>query len=87
MVVVEKAAVAAVVVAAAVVVMVEEAVAVDHDHLLTGDGMTHVVLDLAQAGVGTAACGPGPLPDYLLRARTTGGSLLFSPTHAAKGSQ
>ncbi len=61
--------------------------AVDHDHLLTGDGMTHVVLDLAQAGVGTAACGPGPLPDYLLRARTTGGSLLFSPTHAAKGSQ
>ena len=39
--------------------------AVDHDHQLRGDGRTHVVLDLAQAGVGTAACGPGPLPEYL----------------------
>lgn len=60
--------------------------AVDHDHLLAGDGRTHVVLDLAQTGVGTAACGPGLLPDYLLPARPTRGSLLFSPTRVAKGS-
>lgn len=59
----------------------EQLAAVDHDHLLRGDGRTHVVLDLAQAGVGTAACGPGPLPDYVLRARAISGSLLFSFTH------
>lgn len=58
--------------------------AVDHDHLLVPDGRTHVVLDLAQAGVGTAACGPGPLPAYLLPARAVRGRLLFRPTHRAK---
>ena len=56
----------------------EQLAAVDHDHLLRGDGRTHVVLDLAVAGVGTAACGPGPLPRYRLPARRVQGSLLFS---------
>lgn len=58
----------------------ERLAAVDHDHLLVPDGRTHVVLDLAQTGVGTAACGPGPLPEYLLPARPVRGSLLFRPT-------
>ncbi len=34
--------------------------------------------DLAQCGVGTAACGPGPLPPYLLTARPVAGSLTFT---------
>ena len=46
---------------------------------LVEDGRTHIVLDLAQAGVGTAACGPGPLPGYRLPARPVTGSLLFRP--------
>jgi len=54
--------------------------AVDHDHLLRSDGRTHVVLDLAQSGVGTAACGPGPLPPYRLTARPVQGVLLFTLT-------
>ncbi len=58
----------------------EQLAAVEHDHLLHGDGRTHVVLDVAQSGVGTAACGPGPLPDVRLRARPVRGSLLFSVT-------
>jgi beta-galactosidase len=53
-----------------------------HDHLLVGDGRTHVVLDLARAGVGTAACGPGPLPPYRLTARRVQGSLQFNVSTA-----
>jgi beta-galactosidase len=56
--------------------------ATTHDHLLVVDGRTHVVLDLARSGVGTAACGPGPLPPYRLTARRVQGSLLFSVTTA-----
>lgn len=55
-----------------------ELAAATHDDALRGDGRTHVVLDLVQAGVGTAACGPGVLPAYRLRARRVTGSLLFS---------
>jgi beta-galactosidase len=58
----------------------ETIAATTHDHLLRGDGRTHVVLDLAQSGVGTAACGPGPLPPYRLTARRVQGSLLFTTT-------
>jgi beta-galactosidase len=50
----------------------------DHDHLLSADGRTHVVVDLAQAGVGTAACGPGPLPAYRLPARRIRGTMRFT---------
>lgn len=49
-----------------------------HDHLLRGDGRTHVVLDLAQHGTGTGACGPGVLPAYRLTARTVRGGIRFS---------
>jgi beta-galactosidase len=58
----------------------ETLAATTHDHLLRGDGRTHVVLDLAQSGVGTAACGPGPLPPYRLTARRIQGSLSFRTT-------
>jgi beta-galactosidase len=57
-----------------------ELAATTHDDALRGDGRTHVVIDLVQAGVGTAACGPGVLPPYRLRARRVTGSLLFSLT-------
>ncbi len=54
-----------------------------HDHLLLGDRRTHVVLDLVQHGVGTAACGPGVLPHYRLTAREVRGSIRFAtePAH------
>jgi beta-galactosidase len=58
----------------------EALAAADHDHRLHGDGRTHVVIDLLQCGVGTAACGPGPLPPYRLTARPVRGSLRFNPT-------
>jgi beta-galactosidase len=58
----------------------ETLAATTHDHLLRGDGRTHVVLDLAQSGVGTAACGPGPLQPYRLTARRIQGSLSFRTT-------
>lgn len=56
----------------------ETLAATTHDHLLRGDGRTHVVLDLAQHGVGSGACGPGVLPDYRLTARTVRGSIRFT---------
>ena len=37
-----------------------------HREELVSDGRTHVVIDAAQHGVGTAACGPGVLPEYRL---------------------
>lgn len=51
-----------------------------HDDELRPDGRTHVVVDVAQAGVGTAACGPGVLPPYRLPARRTAASLWFALT-------
>lgn len=51
-----------------------------HDDDLRGDGRTHVVVDVAQAGVGTAACGPGVLPAFRLPARRTTASLRFALT-------
>lgn len=56
----------------------ETVAATTHDHLLRGDGRTHVVLDLAQHGVGTAACGPGVLPHYRLGAREVRASIRFT---------
>lgn len=47
----------------------------DHDDALVDDGRTHVILDLARAGVGTAACGPGVLPEYRLPAQHVRGTV------------
>jgi len=48
-----------------------------HRHELQPDGNTHLVIDLAQHGIGTASCGPGVLPAHQLKARTVTASLLF----------
>ncbi|QNN82184.1 beta-galactosidase [Brachybacterium sp. Z12] len=40
-----------------------------HDGALRGDGRTWVTLSSALHGVGSAACGPEPLPQYVLGAR------------------
>ena len=55
----------------------ETLAATTHDHLLESDGRTHIVLDLAQSGVGTGACGPGVMPQYQLPARRVTGELEF----------
>jgi beta-galactosidase len=44
----------------------EAVAAATHLHELATDGRTHVVLDHAQTGVGSAACGPGVLEQYRL---------------------
>ena len=40
-----------------------------HDGALRADGLTWVTLSAALHGVGSAACGPEPLPQYVLTAR------------------
>ena len=40
-----------------------------HDGALRADGRTWVTLSSALHGVGSAACGPEPLPQYVLGAR------------------
>ncbi|MBA4248645.1 MAG: hypothetical protein C0444_10185 [Microbacterium sp.] len=55
----------------------ETLAATTHDHLLVRDARTHIVLDLAQHGTGTAACGPGVLPQYRLHAQPLHGVLEF----------
>ena len=42
-------------------------------------GRCRLTLDLAEHGIGTAACGPGVLPPYRLDARTVTGRLAFTP--------
>jgi len=56
----------------------ETLAATTHDHVLESDGRTHVVLDLAQSGAGTGACGPGVLPRYQLPAQHVVGDMVFN---------
>lgn len=49
-----------------------------HRHLIDRDGSTHLVIDFAQHGIGTASCGPGVLPVHRLVARSLTGSLHFN---------
>lgn len=51
--------------------------AASHSWKLRPDGRTHISIDLAQSGVGTASCGPGILPRYRLTARALSISLLL----------
>ena len=51
-----------------------------HHHCLVPDGRTWVTIDLATAGVGTAACGPGVLPPYRLPAQRVTGTLTWGST-------
>jgi beta-galactosidase len=55
-----------------------------HDHLLPASDSSHVVIDFACSGVGTAACGPGVLPKYRLPAQQISGQVLFE-TSEPKG--
>jgi len=48
-----------------------------HNWELRPDGRTHLSIDFAQSGVGTATCGPGILPRYRLAPRQISFSLLF----------
>jgi beta-galactosidase len=56
----------------------EEVAAATHLAELPRGGRTHVVLDHAQYGAGTAACGPGVLPAYRLEASPQRFSLRFA---------
>ncbi|MEW9550831.1 glycoside hydrolase family 2 TIM barrel-domain containing protein [Nonomuraea sp. NPDC050783] len=47
--------------------------------LVPGDRV-HLYLDLAHQGIGTATCGPGPLPRYDLHARPATLTLRFTPS-------
>ncbi|GAA3666625.1 glycoside hydrolase family 2 TIM barrel-domain containing protein [Microbacterium marinilacus] len=53
-----------------------------HGWELEADGRTHVSVDLAQSGVGTATCGPGILPRHRLTARPLSISLLLEQVDA-----
>lgn len=48
-----------------------------HASLLPAPTATHVSIDIAQSGVGTATCGPGVLPRHRLPARDASFALLF----------
>ncbi|RAG81309.1 beta-galactosidase [Streptacidiphilus pinicola] len=50
-----------------------------HPHELSPDGLLHLSLDLAHDGLGSASCGPGPLPEHRLHPRKDQLSLLLSP--------
>lgn len=50
-----------------------------HASLLPAPTATHLSIDIAQSGVGTATCGPGVLPRYRVPAFAASVRLLFSP--------
>lgn len=56
-----------------------------HDHLLPQSNSSHVVIDFACSGVGTAACGPGVLPKYQLPAQRVSGQVTFETSTLRKG--
>ncbi|MEE1650849.1 glycoside hydrolase family 2 TIM barrel-domain containing protein [Brachybacterium sp. J144] len=53
--------------------------ATDHDGALRADGRTWVTLSAALQGVGSAACGPIPLPQYVLSPREETFSFRLAP--------
>lgn len=55
----------------------EAVAAATHQEELVADGRTHVVIDHRASGVGTAACGPGVLPQYQLTAEPMRFSVRF----------
>lgn len=59
----------------------------EHDHELAADGPpVHLIIDFAQRGVGTAACGPGVLAKHELTPRDVHGDIrLEVRTIAASG--
>ena len=57
----------------------EVVAAASHDHRLPPSTTSHVAIDIACSGVGTAACGPGVLPQYRLPAQQIHGRIIFRP--------
>ncbi|RMI06548.1 glycoside hydrolase family 2 TIM barrel-domain containing protein [Cellulomonas triticagri] len=51
-----------------------------HPHELVPDGLLHVHLDAAQHGLGSAACGPGVLPNAALHPAPADLTLRFTPS-------
>lgn len=49
-----------------------------HPYELPETSRTHVIIDAAQHGVGSAACGPGVLPDHVLTPRSAQWRLVLS---------
>lgn len=50
-----------------------------HRPELTAGDRVHVIVDLAQHGIGSGSCGPGTLPRYELRAGQASIRLRFDP--------
>ena len=48
-----------------------------------GEARCRLVVDLAEHGIGTAACGPGVLPQYRLAAAPVSATLVFRPLSAS----
>jgi beta-galactosidase len=53
--------------------------AATHRNELTPGDAVWLTLDAGQQGIGTASCGPGALPEYVLTLRKTSFTVVFSP--------
>ncbi|MEP6851856.1 MAG: glycoside hydrolase family 2 TIM barrel-domain containing protein [bacterium] len=60
----------------------EDLAAARHPYDLRARDRVYVNVDVAQTGVGTAACGPGPLPQHILWAEPTTFEVTFFPVSA-----
>ncbi|MFI1337734.1 glycoside hydrolase family 2 TIM barrel-domain containing protein [Streptomyces sp. NPDC020845] len=59
--------------------------AADHPTDLAPDGRTHLHLDHAQYGLGSASCGPGPLPEHRLSPAECTFAFVFRAAPSGKG--
>lgn len=57
----------------------EDITAAEHTPALRARPETYVILDAAVGGLGTASCGPGPLPEYLLTLAETTFTVTLEP--------
>ncbi len=60
----------------------ENLTAARHTYELEQQPATYLYLDHAQAGLGSQSCGPGPLPQYLLKPEETTFTVLLCPCSA-----
>ncbi len=58
---------------------VNDITAAEHTYALRARPETYVTLDAAVGGLGSASCGPGPLPEYLLTLRETTFTVTLQP--------
>ncbi|MDW6065905.1 hypothetical protein SAZ11_59180 [Streptomyces sp. FXJ1.4098] len=63
----------------------EALAAADHPTDLAPDGRTHLHLDHAQYGLGSASCGPGPLPEHRLSPAECTFAFVFRAAPSGKG--